>query len=131
MYKGLAVCPVPLGLFEESVYSEAMGDHGKPIVIDTKQASLFCEFIREVLAGKLPGKILVHSSGPPLRIKLVKYIKKWHGGGGYKGSVAFGRTIFSGFFTNSTITKNSLTKLKESLVDLYDLDAKQVGVEKP
>ena len=99
-----------------------MGDYGKPLIIDTQQALLLCQFIEEVLCGSLPRKIEIKSNGPRLRIKLRKYIKNWHGDGGYKGSASFGG--FSGFdiLSNTTVARNSLIKLRDSLIDLYKLE---------
>ena len=120
-YKGIAVSPIPYSLFSEATFSEAMGDYGKPLIIEEKQSLLLCQFIEEVLSGSLPKKIEVESNGPPLKIKLKKYIKNWHEGGGYKCSVCFGR--FGGFdFLSSTIvSKKSLVRLRNSLIDLYEL----------
>lgn len=129
MYKGIAVSPIPIGLFSEATYSEAMGDYGKLLMIDTQQSKLLCTFIEDVLDGKLPGKILVNSNGPPLRIKLKKYIKNWHDGGAYKGSVVFGRSIGFGFISNAAVTKKSLTKLRKSIATLFDLDIKDDNKE--
>lgn len=127
LYKGIAVTPVPISCYEESVYSEAMGDPGKPLIIETEQSIEICGFIEDVLKGSLPKEIYVKSNGPPLRIKLKKYIKNWHDGGAYKGSVAFGRSIGFGLFSNSTVSKNSLVNLKKSLINLFELDRDDIN----
>lgn len=121
LHKGIAVSPVPYSLFSEAVYSEAMGDHGKPLIVESPQSMLICQFIEEVLNGSLPRKIKIKSSGPPLKIELIKYIKNWHGGGGYKCSVCFGRFGGFDFLSSATVARNSLIKLRSSLIDLYEL----------
>lgn len=125
IFTGIAVSPIPISLFSEATYSEAMGDYGKPLIIDARQAMLLCAFIENVLNGILPSKILVRSNGPALRIILKKYMKNWHDGGAYKGSVTFGGLGGFGFFSNSTVTKHSLVELKNSLIKAFNLESKK------
>lgn len=122
--KGIAITPVPGYLFEEMAFSEAMGDFGKPLELDIEEVRNLYLFISDVLSGNLPTKIIVNHHGPKLRISLKRFIEKWHGGGAYKGRIGFG--IFGALsFTNNTIvTKDSLSKLQESLASLYGLNLK-------
>ena len=118
-YKGIAVFPVPEELYTEAIYYETAGCVGKPLVIGPETALSLCEFIDDVLLGRLQSKILVYSDKPKLKITLKNYTKKWHGEGGYKGKVEFGYNFFS--FPNSIISKKSLSQLRTSLVNLYGL----------
>lgn len=121
LYKGIGVFPIPLGYFQESVHADVMGDYvGMPLIIDDEQALLFCRFIEEVINMQLPRKIRIHSTGPFLKIQVKKYVKNWHDGGAYKGYVTFGN--FGLFANSATITKYSIMKLRQSLIDLFDLN---------
>lgn len=120
MYKGIGVFPIPIPHFQESIHSDISGDYvGMPLIIDAKQALLFCHFTEEVISMKLPRKIIIYSAGPKLKMKFKKYVKNWHDGGAYKGYVTFGNF---GFFSNSSVvTKGSLVKIRQSLIELFEL----------
>jgi len=117
--KGIAVAPIPGYFFEEATYSEAMGNFGKPLGLDTEEVRNFYSFISGVLSGKLPAKIVVNHQGPKLRISLNRFVENWHGGGAYKGRVGFGFFSALSFTNNAVVTKESLSMLQESLDSLY------------
>ena len=121
IHNGIAVLPAPDVMFNEM--SKVTGNFDQPLIVEDLQALLLCRFIGEVLSGSLPRKIEVKTNGPTLNIHLKKYIENWHGGGGYNGKVCFGR--FFSFFpliSNVTIARNSISKLKDSLISLYRLE---------
>ena len=120
-YHGIAVTPIPYALFTEAMHSEAMGDHGKPLILEKSQALSFCRFIDGVLKGNLPSKISFNIDGILLLIKLGKYNKNWHGGGAFIGKVIFGQSKTFDLFSKASITKQSLTNLRKSLIKLYEI----------
>jgi len=89
-------------------------------MIEAEQSLLICQFIEDILHGRLPGKIEITSNGPPVRIKLKKFIKKWHGGGAYKGRVEVGKYAFFSI-SNAIIARSSLVIFRNNLIDLYNL----------
>jgi len=121
IHKGIAVLPPPDAMYyEESIVT---GNCDQPLIVDHRQALLLCRFIGEVLSGSLPQKIEVKTNGPSLKINLKKYVKKWYGGGGYRGKVYF-KSLFSflPFISNVTIARKSLSTLRYSLISLYELE---------
>jgi hypothetical protein len=118
--KGIAVTPIPYYLYEEATHTEAIGDFGKPLELTEEEMRKLDSFISGVLAGDLPAKIIVNNIGPKLRIKLNNLDTQWHGGGGYKGRVGFGIFGALSFTNNAVVSKESLTKLQESLKILFE-----------
>lgn len=120
IYKGIAVLPAPDVMFNEM--SIVTGDFDQPLIVGDRQALLLSQFIGEVLNGSLPKIIEVKTNGPTLKIHLEKFIKNWHGGGGYKGKVNFDSVFSFNFFSNTIIAKASLSKLRSSLISVYQLE---------
>ena len=121
IYKGMAFLPAPAPLFNKM--STVTGDFDQPLIVDHRQALLLCRFIGDILSGSLPRKIEVKTNGPTLKIHLNSFVKKWYGGGGYRGRVYFKSLFtFAHFFSNATIARDSLSKLRDSLISLYELE---------
>ncbi len=119
--RGIAIFPIPATYFDESAYIDAHQKWGKPLVLNSRQSIHLCQYIENILEGRLPGKYEIFSNGLNLKIVIKKYIKKWHGGGGYKGSMGFKRFIYFGL-TRVTISKKTLIEFRNSLMHLYQLD---------
>lgn len=122
VFNGIAILPAPDIMFNEM--SDVTGDFDQPIIVEGIQALQLCRFIEEILCGSLPSKIEVKTNGPILKIHFNKYTKNWHGGGGYKGKICFNKLFsFPPFFSSVIIASNSLSALKDSLIDLYQLES--------
>ncbi|MEE8056478.1 MAG: hypothetical protein V3T17_01390 [Pseudomonadales bacterium] len=122
IFKGIGVGPAPS--IGQDYLQTNTNDYYQPLIIEPDQALLLCNYIEEILAGALPNKITINTSGPKLTLNLKKFTEKWHGGGGYIGSVTFGKFGFLNILSNFnvTIAKNSLTSLRKTLIGLYELE---------
>ncbi len=120
LHNGIGVAPGPwLG---HSYLCSKTDTYYQPLIIESDQALLFCNFIEEVLCGSIPRNIVIITDGPKFRVHIKKYTENWHGGGGYKGRVDFGKIKFFDIFSNVTIAKSSLISLRNSLMSLYELE---------
>ena len=124
LFNGIAIFPIPVNFFDEYNYIEANGLLGKPLVIEKSQTIKICKYLGEVLNGDLRGQLEFSSSGLDIKIRLKKFIEKYHGGGGYKGVMGYSNYRSLGFLPRVTISRSSLMKFRVSLVELYQLDDK-------
>lgn len=119
---GIALFPLPLGSFEESMYIEANEIMGKPMYIDVPHVMEICQYIENVIAGRLPNEIDIGTNTFYIRLKLKKYITKWHGGGGYKGVMGYKNSGFLGWLPRVTISRRTLIEFRKNLIELYRIE---------
>ncbi len=122
LFKGIAIFPIPINFFEEYNYIEANGLLGKPLVIGESQAARICQYLGEVLNGDLRDQLEFSSGGLDIRIRLKKFIEKYHGGGGYKGIMGYSNYCSLGILDRVTIARSTLIKFRANLAELYKLD---------
>ena len=125
LFKGIAVYPEIN--FGQGYLCAGFGEGYQPVIIDSQQAALLCHFIEAVVNNSLPKTIEVVTDGPEFGIELNHYNKDWHGGGGYQGKIRFGRSRVKGLGvtlpgTGVTIAKNSLIKIRNHLIEFYQLE---------
>ena len=119
---GIALFPLPPGNFEESIYIEANGIMGKPVHVDVHHVIKICQYIENVIAGRLPNEIDIGTNKFYIRLKLKKFIEKWHGGGGYKGVMGYKNSGLLGMLPHVTISRGTLIEFRKNLIKLYEIE---------
>ncbi len=120
--KGIALSPLPLGYFEESINIEVGLAIGKPIPLDIHHVHNICQYIENVIAKRLPNEIDIGTNKFYIRLKLKKFIEKWHEGGGYKGVMGYPNNHFLGLLPRVTISKGTLLEFRKNLIGLYEIE---------
>ena len=106
-----------------------LGAHGEwaefPFTLSAHDARRMVKAIDAVLKNELPVKYSVKTGVmfTSFRLHFKKYISDWHGGGGYKSTIAFTLGILGFSAIYATISKNTLVGLRDCLVGYYGLGA--------
>lgn len=119
VHKGIGIDPAPRLIANTTNRPTSFNDE-ELLVVDEPQSKLLSNFIEDVVNGSIPRKIEVETSGPTLAIDLKKFTDKWHGGGGYKGTISFDTFFTPVLSKRTTISKESLMNFRSSLDSLYE-----------